>query len=219
MGEAMSRETEREGGFLDRWSRRKRAAEQAEAEAAPDAEAAPATPPEPDPEAGDAVDEAYLAALPKIEEITASTDLRPFLRKGVPQALRNAALRRMWVAEPAIRDHVDVALDYAWDFNAAGGVPGGGGVLSAEAVAKMARGLLGRGGGQEVAAQPLPADPGYEAAETPPAEKHSSAPDTVSPPNEASDGDSSAELPDEHADRARQTAATPRRRHGGATPR
>jgi hypothetical protein len=44
----------------------------------------------------------------------------------VPQILRNAAMRRMWVLDPAIRDYVDPALDYAYDWNIPGGVPGNG---------------------------------------------------------------------------------------------
>ena len=43
----------------------------------------------------------------------------------MPEALRNAALRKIWALDPAIRDYRSEALDYAYDWNAPGGVPGG----------------------------------------------------------------------------------------------
>jgi hypothetical protein len=146
-------------GFLSRWSRRKRAAPS-------EAEPAEESPPQDDtavalPEdvardmAEDVADEAYIAALPRIEEIVKGTDIRGFLKRGVPEALRNAALRRAWSADPAIRDYLDVAVDYAWDFNAPGGVPGGGGVLKPERVAEMLR-TLSR------PAKPASAEPGAD---------------------------------------------------------
>ena len=54
-------------------------------------------------------------------------------------ALRNAALRNAWLVDPAIRDYVDCALDYAYDWNIPGGVPGNGplpGIQTAEALLK-----------------------------------------------------------------------------------
>lgn len=108
-------------GFLARWSRRKRAAREglaveAEPAATPSPEASLDTPPPAEEEPVD------LDQLPKIEEITAETDLSVFFRKGVPAALRNAALRRVWSLDPTIRDFVGPA-DYAWDWNTPGGVP------------------------------------------------------------------------------------------------
>jgi hypothetical protein len=63
------------------------------------------------------------ATLPPIESIDAGTDVSAFLRPGVPADLAQAALRRAWVADPAIRDFVGFA-ENAWDFNKPGGVPG-----------------------------------------------------------------------------------------------
>lgn len=108
--------------FLSRWSQRKReAARQAPAQVpthapthAPDA---------PAPVEEDAFD---VSLLPKLEDLTPESDISLFLRKGVPAALKNAALKRVWSLDPAIRDRVGDALDYAWDWNAPGGVPGGG---------------------------------------------------------------------------------------------
>ena len=63
------------------------------------------------------------ATLPKIEDLTADSDIRVFLQRGVPEALRKLALRRMWSLDPEIRDFVEMA-ENQWDFNKAGGVYG-----------------------------------------------------------------------------------------------
>ena len=109
-----------EEGFLSRWSRRKRAAEAGR----PVEEAAQAPPPAPAaPPAEPAEPEFDVASLPPVESLTIESDITAFLRKGVPEALKRAALRRAWSLDPAIRDFVGPA-DYAWDFNAPDGVPG-----------------------------------------------------------------------------------------------
>ena len=95
--------------FLARWSRRKQAARQRiEAEARrggrlprrPQPERRPAGP-----GAGRAPN-LPRAACRSLEDLTADSDLSAFLREGVPEALRNAALRKMWSLDPAIRDYV-----------------------------------------------------------------------------------------------------------------
>jgi hypothetical protein len=122
--------------FLARWSRRKR-----EAEAAPDpsepeqpegaaetdkpalqqtGEKAKAAPAE---AAGETPTELFdISKLPSIDSITAETDIRPFLAAGVPAHLTQAALRRVWSADPKIRDFIEIA-ENQWDF-ASGAVPG-----------------------------------------------------------------------------------------------
>jgi hypothetical protein len=114
--------------FLSRWSRRK-----IEKRREKPPVAAPAPVALPEPEDAHAVSGAEvaltpeeLAALPSIEELTPDTDITVFLRKGVPEFLRNAALRRMWSLDPAIRDYVGDARDYSYDWNVPGGVPGNG---------------------------------------------------------------------------------------------
>ena len=60
------------------------------------------------------------------QQIIGATDLaalRDALGPQVSPLLRQAALRRLWALDPAIRDFVGPA-DYAWDFNAPDGVPG-----------------------------------------------------------------------------------------------
>lgn len=132
-------------GFLARWSRRKRVA-QAEEPAAepvppeqaprevPVAEAAAPEVTEPPPD---------LADLPPVESLTPDSDLAPFLRPGVPAALKNAALRRMWLLDPVIAGHRDVALDYAWDFNGPDAIPGFGGTITPDSVQTLLDSLSG----------------------------------------------------------------------------
>jgi four helix bundle protein len=83
-----------------------------------------------------------LDALPRIEDLTEGSDIRTFLRAGVPRQLRNAAMRRMWMLTPGIRDYSDPAVDYAWDWNTPGGVPGDGIGPTAENAAKMLKQLF-----------------------------------------------------------------------------
>jgi len=75
--------------------------------------------------------------------LTGSTDISVFLRKGVPEHLRNAALRKSWALDPAIRNYVNPALEYAYDWNAPGGVPGGGELDAGIDVARMVSQIMG----------------------------------------------------------------------------
>jgi Protein of unknown function (DUF3306) len=56
-----------------------------------------------------AADQTVKTALPPIESIDAASDIRCFLTPDVPVELTRAALRRAWVADPAIRDFVGVS--------------------------------------------------------------------------------------------------------------
>ncbi|HEX8662443.1 MAG TPA: DUF3306 domain-containing protein [Beijerinckiaceae bacterium] len=134
------------GDFLSRWSRRKQEARRVER--APEVPPEEAAPPEAPVEAGGAPAEAGLTAeeiaqLPNIEELTAETDITAFLGRGVPESLRNAALRKMWTLDPAIRDFEGHARDYAYDWNIPGGVPGAGPLGSGDDVAAMVRRVFG----------------------------------------------------------------------------
>ncbi|MBS7791283.1 DUF3306 domain-containing protein [Roseococcus sp. SDR] len=115
-------------GFLSRWSRRKRGEEVPEPPPEPVVEAKPEPQPEPKPEpvaeAPPPEPEFDISTLPPIESLDASSDFTVFLKPGVPQALRTAALRKAWLADPLIRDYMS-PLDYAWDFNTPGGLPHG----------------------------------------------------------------------------------------------
>ncbi|MDQ2953626.1 MAG: DUF3306 domain-containing protein, partial [Pseudomonadota bacterium] len=124
--------------FLKRWSRRKREAGEDSAPAVAeeripsprDAEIgeplAPAAP------SAAAAEPAFdPASLPPLESIVANSDIRAFLRPGVPAGLTRAALRRAWSADPAIRDFIGLS-ENSWDFTAPNGVPGFGPLDPAE---------------------------------------------------------------------------------------
>ncbi|WP_368415171.1 DUF3306 domain-containing protein [Falsiroseomonas sp.] len=219
-------------GFLSRWSRRKRdAVERPLAEVAPDAPLAEGTRPEalaedqpppsraacPIPE----VPEIDPASLPPVESLTIESDFGQFLRPGVPTLLRNAALRRMWSLDPAIRDYIG-PVEYQWDFNAAGGLPFG---FSKDLVGDVSK-LLAQAIGkiEELAPDDAPDDaPGQARAE---AEPPGTVPEATPVPEDhvpafVSQGSgedvSKAETPPELlADL--DPPLVPRRRHGGALP-
>lgn len=100
--------------FLARWSRRKRESE-SNAPLAPETARPAGEAPVPSP-AAEAEPYVDLRSLPSIDAITAATDITAFLRKGIPPELVQAALRRAWTTDPAIRDFVGLA-ENAWDFN------------------------------------------------------------------------------------------------------
>ncbi|MHC2625495.1 hypothetical protein ACVIW2_007527 [Bradyrhizobium huanghuaihaiense] len=119
-----------EDKFLARWSRLKHEAKANATQPDPamhdDIQSAPP------PAAKDDDVEFDLASLPSIDSITSATDIKAFLRKGIPQELTRAALRRAWSADPAIRDFVGLA-ENAWDFNDPSAMPGFGPLDCSEA--------------------------------------------------------------------------------------
>jgi hypothetical protein len=56
------------------------------------------------------------ATLPPLDELTAESDYTQFLVDGVPQALKNAALRKLWTSDP-VYAVLDGLNDYDEDFN------------------------------------------------------------------------------------------------------
>lgn len=202
-------------GFLSRWSRRKRALA-GEAKAAP--VATPAAP-EPDPEVTEP--EFDLSTLPSLEEITGTSDMSVFLQKGVPEALKNAALRRAWALDPFIRDHVG-PVECGWDFNDPSAMPGFGPLEESVDRTEMLRQILEGGRREPVAA----ADPAGEIASIPgesPDSTSLSAARAAGDHDVADEGENSA--PDDAASQndalvfIDEIPVTPRRRrHGGAVP-
>src|SRR4030088_3615878 len=134
--------------FLARWSQRKHEAKQPDHDAPTVNSDAPFGPVA----ESDVVQEFHPPALPKLEDMTATTDIAAFLRKGVPEHLRNAALRKSWALDPAIRNYVNPALDYAYDWNTPGGVPGSSEIGAGMDVARLVSQIMGSG---ESAAEPL----------------------------------------------------------------
>jgi hypothetical protein len=156
--------------FLSRWSRRKLEVQRTEEEERARPEV-PALPVDQEP-AADELSPEELAGLPPVESLTAESDIAAFLRKGVPQALRNAALRRAWALDPEIRDYVGHARDYGYDWNVPGGVPGTGPLDAGTDVARMVEDVFGRSHGSRAEETPeqtqvaQPEGPGALAAQT-----------------------------------------------------
>lgn len=150
----------RDENFLSRWSRLKRgggaAAKSAPSRGAAD-EGSPsptagdgAEPPQPDKEALDAAARHIEdVARINIEGLTYESDFRVFMEKGVPEELRNKALRKLWTTNP-IFSETDGLDDYCEDFSdAVWAAPGletaykvGQGFMTDEEVAEWA--ALGR---------------------------------------------------------------------------
>ena len=150
--------------FLSRWSRKKREAEklppQAAAPAAKDAEQKEVAAPTggtkalsaetTKTEAGEPKFD--LASLPSIESIGADTDIRQFLRAGVPAELTRAALRRAWSSDPAIRDYIGLS-ENSWNFNEPGAMYGFDATDPGVDVRRLAEEMFG-GGSKPVAEKP-----------------------------------------------------------------
>jgi hypothetical protein len=180
-------------GFLARWSQRKQEAKQPEREArVADVDAAPGSNPE-----VKVPEEFDLSSLPSLDELTPETDITAFLRKGVPEQLRNAALRKSWALDPAIRNYVNPALDYAYDWNTPGGVPGSSELGAGIDVARLASQIMGTDG--------TAAEPSIPAAET-----RAEVADVPTPP-----GEQRTELPDQPLRLSDQPVSTEQNPSGG----
>ena len=147
--------------FLARWSQRKHEAKQPDHDAPTVNSDAPFGPVA----ESDVVQEFDLSSLPKLEDMTATTDITAFLRKGVPEHLRNAALRKSWALDPAIRNYVNPALDYAYDWNTPGGVPGSSEIGTGMDVARLVSQIMD--GGSTVEPVVPAVSPGNEATSDP----------------------------------------------------
>ena len=157
----MSDESAGNKNFLARWSQRKQEAKQPDHDAPTANSDVPSGPVA----ESDVAQEFDLSSLPKLEDLTATTDITAFLRKGVPEHLRNAALRKSWALDPAIRNYVNPALDYAYDWNTPGGVPGSSEIGSGMDVARLVSQIMG---GESAVEPPVPAvAPGNETAGDP----------------------------------------------------
>jgi hypothetical protein len=158
--------------FIARWSRRKReAAEDAEAtksSATPDAAAEGAHPSEDQSDTALGRSDARRSPeaefdptkLPPIETITAETDITAFLAPSVPPELTRAALRRVWSADPNIRDFIGLS-ENSWDFNAPGAMAGFGPLEMTEELRRQVVRIVGRdlAGDPTDPAGPIAAEP------------------------------------------------------------
>ncbi len=190
-------ESETDSGFLARWSRRKAEARQAP----PPGEQSESQKIEPQaPEPDDApVDP---ATLPSIDSLTAESDFTVFLRKGVPEELRRAALHKLWRTEPSVVNYVPL-VEYNWDFNA----PDYGVLKATDDIAKLARTILG-GSTEDVKKAPLTADAPASGTAAP-------ITSTASDSERSQVVNNSPQRPESEPEKPK---STPVRRHGGALP-
>lgn len=101
-----------DSGFLGRWSRRK-----AETRGKAPEPPAAATPVPPETDAAPAEDTpAPPLDLPDIESLGKDSDYTMFLQDGVPDKIRNLALRKLWLSDPEF-NVVDGLDDYDDDYN------------------------------------------------------------------------------------------------------
>lgn len=131
---------DREEGFLGRWARRKKEAQQPATPVAagqPDAPApaSQASPPEP---------EAEMVEPPSLDLVDKDFDLAHWLKQNVPEEWKLKALRRAWESDPAISGYLDPARDYALDWNTPGGAPGYGPLSESDNVGEMLANIFGK---------------------------------------------------------------------------
>jgi hypothetical protein len=164
--------------------------------------------------------------LPRLEDLTAESDLSAFLRNGVPEALKRAALRKVWSLDPAIRDYVGPS-EYAWDFNQPGSMAGFGPLDANDAASEFLATMSGgvRAGLDRVAAPtetpPTPSDAAAASLEQD-AGASADAASQDEPPEPSSLQSLSSDQVDGKAEDAEQSdglsRAAARLRHGGAIP-
>jgi len=102
---------------LARWSERKHAARRGEAVDEPVAPTPPVDAvPAGQPTSMAPTEEAETPVLPSIDELDFQSDYTAFLRENVPEALRRAALRKLWLSDPVLAN-LDGLNDYDENYN------------------------------------------------------------------------------------------------------
>lgn len=213
-----SKPEDKERGFLTRWSQRKVAAREPEAEPAAGGDV---------PETADSEAEAppvRVEDLPDIDSLEAGSDFSVFMKKGVPESLKQRALKKLWRVDPAFQ-HICMLDDYNLDYtDAAMVVPnmktlyqvGKGMVLQAEEALDKVAGLAGEAEAVPAATGADPALPSASTAEhLPDAERGTAVPQTETD-NSPRDGRKAARNPGDPvvtaAPAQRRTAAKARER-------
>jgi len=131
---------DREEGFLGRWARRKKEAQQPAAPAA--AEQPNARPPNSEPAAPEP--EPEMVEPPSLDLVDKDFDLAHWLKQNVPEEWKLKALRRAWESDPTISGYLDPARDYALDWNTPGGAPGYGPLSESDNVEEMLANIFGK---------------------------------------------------------------------------
>jgi hypothetical protein len=208
--------------FISRWSRRKREAVNEEPTKAgaedarglesdkKDAKAVP-------PESGTPVPEFDIASLPPVESIEAGTDITGFMQPGVPAAMRHAALRRAWSADPAIRDFMGPTENY-WDAAGPAGVPGFGDLDPNLDVKRLVSELFGETRREE----PAQAKPQQQISSAKPDNQSTDIPSDAAAPAPPAAGPDLSQCTENDATQKESLEGGPAkkiaRRHGGAMP-
>ena len=82
-----------------------------------------------------------LSELPSLDSIGPDSDVSLFMRPGVPTSLSHAALRRVWSADPAIRDFIGLS-ENSWDFTKPDSITGFGPLLPTDDIKKMLASII-----------------------------------------------------------------------------
>jgi hypothetical protein len=201
------------GAKLNRWSQRKLAArrgvtvEDAEEARRDDQPVTPAgqvpaaAPADAEPAAEPAEGE-EKPVLPPIDELTAESDYTVFLGKNVPQALKNAALRKLWLSDPVLAN-LDRLNDYDEDYSFVDSV-----VTAVRTSYQVGKGHVDEA--EEALAKLEPSDAGNESAAEKKEEEGAGAPtDSGAPEDEASDGTiGNSDAPGDEPGTARRQSGT-----------
>ena len=193
--------------FINRWSRRKHEAASEDAEpkkASSEGAAASRSDEEAKSKSGE-----LEAPVPEFDISSAETDITAFMRTGVPETLKHAALRRAWASDPVIQDFVGLNENF-WDAAGPDGVPGFGDLDPNLDVRRMVSELFGETPRQDTQREPE-ADRVVDSTALP----------TDNSPN-AADPPQAMLASDENVPQRNENAAAPEkkfaRRHGGAMP-
>jgi Protein of unknown function (DUF3306) len=206
--------------FINRWSRRKREAADEVAQSKKADPTQTINPPGEEPElssrlsAEPSAEEFDVSSLPSIDSIGAGTDITAFMRPGVPSALRHAALRRAWAADPAIRNFVGLNENYWNDVAGAAAAPGFGDLDPGVDVKRMVSELFGDSAPKKTEAGP----PTTSSSPAVASEQVVDETDKESLPKQQCNEDPRAPSTKIAAVHNEPQGGSPIRRHGGALP-
>jgi hypothetical protein len=210
--------------FLSRWSRRKLEPADEKVPAEPPQPAAGAPPAGEDAATaagaatarqGEAAPEFDLSKLPSLDSIGAESDIQAFLQAGVPSALKHAALRRAWSADPAIRNYIGPNENF-WEGVGMDNVPGFGALDPSVDVKKLVAQIFGEAEPQPRTDDTAPAEanvPTPVANESSPTETKGQLAQNTDPLLQCDEN-----VATHHDDPQQEVAAARPRRHGGAMP-
>ena len=107
--------TEPDDGILNRWSRRKLESDRTAATLDPQPDPAPAPEPGQPLEVAEQGEDPIPLDLPDIDTLDKESDFTVFMQAGVPEEMKNLALRALWRSDPVLAN-LDGLNDYDEDF-------------------------------------------------------------------------------------------------------